>query len=62
LPAVLYGCETWSLTLGEERILKVFESRVLRIIFGPKRDDITGDLRKLHNDKLHNFYFSPIII
>jgi hypothetical protein len=49
LPIVFYGCETWSLTLREEHRLKVFENRVLRGIFGPKRDEVTGDWRKLHN-------------
>jgi len=50
LPVVLYGCETWSLTLREERRLRVFENRVLRRVFGPKRDEITGEWRKLHNE------------
>jgi len=49
LPVVLYGCETWSLTLREERRLRVFENRVLRRIFGPNRDEVTGEWRKLHN-------------
>jgi hypothetical protein len=61
LPVVLYGCETWSLTLREEHRLKVFEKRVLRRIFGPKRDEVTGGWRKLHNEKLHNLYASPNI-
>jgi len=52
LPVVLYGCETWSLTLREERRLKVYENRVLRRVFGPKRDEVTGEWRKLHNDVL----------
>jgi hypothetical protein len=55
-------CETWSLTLREEHRLRVFENRVLRRIFGPKRDEVTGDWRKLHNEELHNLYFSPNII
>jgi hypothetical protein len=59
---VLYGRETWSLTLTEEHRLRVFENRVLRKIFGPKRDDVTGDWRKLHNEELHNLYTSPNII
>jgi hypothetical protein len=59
LPVVLYGCETWSLTLWEEHRLRVFENRVLRRIFGPMRDDVTGDWRKLHNDELHNLYWHP---
>jgi len=50
LPVVLYGCETWSLTLREERRLRVFGNRVLRRIFGPKRDEVTGEWRKLHNE------------
>jgi hypothetical protein len=62
LPVVLYGCEIWSLMLREEHILKVFENRVLRRIFGPKRDDVTGEWRKLHNEELHNLYSSPDII
>jgi len=49
LPVVVYGCETWSLTLREEPRLRVFENRVLRRIFGPKRDEVTGEWRKLHN-------------
>ena len=59
LPVVLYGCETWSLTLREEHRLRVFESRVLRRIFGPKRDEVTGEWRKLHNCELTDLYFSP---
>jgi hypothetical protein len=59
---VLYGCETWSLTLREEHRLRVFENRVLRRIFGPKRDEVTGDWRKLPNEELHNLYSSPNII
>ena len=51
-PLVLYGCKTWSLTLREEGRLRVFENRVLRRIFGPKRDGVTGELRKLHNEEL----------
>jgi hypothetical protein len=62
LPVVLYGCETWSLTLREEHRLKVFENRVLRRIFGPKRDKVAQGWRKLHNEKLHNLYSSPSII
>jgi hypothetical protein len=59
LPVVLYGYETWSLTLREEHRLRVFDNRVLRRIFGPKRDEVTGDWRKLHNEELHNLYSSP---
>jgi hypothetical protein len=62
LPVVLYGCETWSLTLREEHRLRVFESKVLRRIFGSKRDEAIGDWRKLHNEELHNLYSSPSII
>jgi hypothetical protein len=59
---VLYGCETWSLALREEHRLRVFENRLLRRIFGQKRNEVTGDWRKLHNDELHNVYSSPNII
>jgi len=61
LPIVLYGCGTWSLILREESRLKVFENRVLRRIFGPKRDEVTGEWRKLHNEELNYLYCSPII-
>ena len=61
LPVVLYGCETWSLTSREHR-LRVFENRVLRRIFGPKRNEVTGEWRKLHNEELHDLYCSPNII
>jgi hypothetical protein len=59
---MLYGCETWSLTLREEHRLRVFENRVLKRIFGPTRDEVTGEWRKLHNRELHNLYSSPDII
>jgi hypothetical protein len=62
LPFVLYGCETWSLTLREEHRLSVFENKVLRRIFGPKRDEGTGEWRKLHNGELHNLHSSPNIL
>jgi hypothetical protein len=62
LPVVLFGCETWSLTFREEHRLRVFENRVLRRIFGLKRDEVTGEWRKLHNGELHNLYSSPDII
>jgi hypothetical protein len=62
LPVALYGCETWSLTLMEEHRLRVFESRVLRRIFVPERDEVTGEWRKLHIEELHNLYSSPDII
>jgi hypothetical protein len=59
---VLYGCATLPLTLREEHRLRVFENRVLRKIFGPKRDEVTGGWRKLHKEELHNLYCSPSII
>jgi hypothetical protein len=61
LPMVLYGCETRSLTLREEHRLRVFENRVLRRIFGPKRDEVSGEWRKLHNEELRDLYSSPSI-
>jgi hypothetical protein len=54
LHVVLYGCVAWSLTLREERRLRVFENRVLRRVFGPKRDEVTGEWRKLHNEELND--------
>jgi hypothetical protein len=54
LPVVLYGCETWSVTLREEHRLRVFENRVLRGMFGPKGHEVTGEWRKLLNGELHN--------
>jgi hypothetical protein len=57
LPVVLYGCETWSHTLREERRLRVFENGVLRRIFGPKKDEVTGEWRKLHNNTPHPILF-----
>jgi hypothetical protein len=62
MPVVLYGCETWSLTLREEHRLRVFDNRVLRRIFGPKKDGVTGEWRKLHNEELRDLYSSPSII
>jgi hypothetical protein len=59
---VLYGCETWSLTLREKDSWRVFENRVPRRIFGPKRDEVIGGWRKLHNEELHNLHSSPSII
>ena len=62
LPVVLYGCETWLLTLREECRLRVFENRVLRRVFGPKRDEVTREWRKLHNEDLNDLYSSPNIV
>ena len=62
LPVVLYGCETWSLTLREERSLRVFENRVLRRVFGPKRDEVTEEWRKLHTEELSDLYSLPSIL
>jgi hypothetical protein len=58
LPVVLYWCETWSLTLREEHRLRVFENRVMRKIFGPKRDEATGEWRKLHYEEIPDLYSS----
>jgi hypothetical protein len=60
--AVLYGCETWSLTLREEHRLGVFKNGMLRRIFGPKKDEVMGGWRELHDEELHNLYYSPSII
>ena len=62
LTVVLYGCEAWSLSAREERKLRVFENMVLRRIFGPRRDDVTGDWRRLHNEELNGLYSSPNIV
>ena len=62
MPVVLHGCETWSLTLREERRPRVFENSVLRRVFGPKRDVVTGECRKLHNEKLTDQYSLPNIV
>jgi len=61
LPVVLYGCETWSLKLKEERRPRVFENRLLRKVFGSKRDEVTGEWRKLHNEELNDLYSLPIL-
>jgi len=58
----VYGCETWSLTLREERRLRIFENNVLRRIFGCKRNEVTEEWRKLHNEGLNNLYWSPNIV
>jgi len=62
LPVVLYGCETWSLTLREECRLRGFENRVLRRVFGSKRDEVTGEWRQLHNEELRDLYSLPNIV
>jgi hypothetical protein len=62
LPFVLCGCETWPFTLREEHRLRVFENRVRRRIFGPERDEVKGEWRKLHSGELHNLYSSPNFI
>jgi len=62
LPVVLYGCETWSLTLREEGKLRVFENMVLRGIFGPRRDEVTEEWRRLRNGELNDLYSSPSIV
>jgi hypothetical protein len=59
---ILYGCETWFLTLREEQRLRVLENRVLRRIFGPKRDEASGEWRRLHNEEHNDLYSSPNII
>ena len=62
LPVIFCGCETWSLTLREERKLKLFENMVLRRIFGPRRDEVMGEWRRLHNEELNDMYFAPNIV
>jgi hypothetical protein len=61
LPIILYGCETWSLTLTEDYRVRVFENRVLRRIFGPKRNEVMGVWRELHKEVVHDLYSSPSI-
>jgi hypothetical protein len=62
LPEVLYGCETWSLTLRAKRRLRVFENRALSRLFGPKRGEVTGEWRKLHNQELNDLYSLPNVV
>jgi hypothetical protein len=62
LPAVLYGCDIWSVTLREGQRLRLFENRVLRTIFGPKREEVAGSWRRLHNVEFHNLHASPNVI
>ena len=62
LPVALYGCETWSLTLREEKKQRVFENKVLRRIFGPRRDEVTEEWRRLHNEELNDLYYSSNIV
>ena len=62
LPVVPYGCESWSPKLREERRLRMFEKRVLRRVFGPKRDEVTGEWRKLYNEEIRDLYSLPNIV
>jgi hypothetical protein len=62
VPVVLYGCETWSLTVSEEHRLRAIENRVLRKLFRPERNRVTGDRRRIHNEELHDLYSSPDIV
>jgi hypothetical protein len=61
LPVVLYGCGTWSVTVREEHRLRVFQDRVLRRIFGPKREEVAGECRRIHNEGLHDLHSSNTI-
>jgi len=62
LPVVLYGCENWLLTLKEERRLRVLENRVLRGIFRPKKDEVIGERKKIHNEEFNDLHCSPNIV
>jgi len=62
LSIILYGCESWSTTLADEHTLRVFENKVLRKIYGPKREEMTGEWRRLHNEVLHGLYDSPEVV
>ena len=62
LPVILYGCESWSTTVADEQKLRVFENKILRKIYGPKRDEMTGEWRRLHNEELHGLYDSPDVV
>jgi len=62
LAVVLYGCETWSQTLREERRLRVYENKVVRRILGRRREEVTGEWKKLHNEELHDLYSAPSIV
>ena len=62
MPVILYGYESWNTTLADEHKLRVFENKGLRKIYGPKRDEMTGEWRRLHNEELHGLYDSPDVV
>jgi len=62
LPVILYGCESWSMILADEHKLRVFENKVLRKIYRKKRDEMTGEWRRLHNEELHGLYDLPNVV